>query len=98
MQGLKLYWILTYWKIYLTLSRDVLWIRNKLTMYFCIALIPLVPFIGVERYKAFTSRLAEKSVGRIEKHDKKSEEKYTELAERAEKYINEVKAKNKLDK
>jgi hypothetical protein len=67
-------------------------------MYFCIALIPLVPFIGVERYKTFTSRLAEKSVGRIEKHDKKSEEKYTELAERAEKYIKMMNKKNKLDK
>ena len=98
MQGLKLYWILTYWKIYLTLSRDVLWIRNKLTMYFCIALIPLVPFIGMERYKSFTSKLAEKSVGRIEKHDVKAEAKYTELAERAEKYIKRMEAKNKLDK
>lgn len=98
MQGLKLYWILTYWKIYLTLSRDVLWIRNKLTMYFCIALIPSVPFVGVERYKTFTSKLATKSVGRIEKHDQKAEEKYTELAERAEKYIKRMEAKNKLDK
>ncbi len=98
MQGLKLYWILTYWKIYLTLSRDVLWIRNKLTMYFCIALIPSVPFVGVERYKTFTSKLATKSVGRIEKHDQKAEEKYTELAERAERYINKMKTKNNLDK
>ena len=98
MQGLKLYWILTYWKIYLTLYRDVLWVRNKLTMYFCITIIPLVPLIGLERYKAFTSKLASKTVGSIERHDQRTVDKYNELAERAEKYLEQRKARNKLDK
>ena len=90
-ESTKLYLILTYWKVYLTLKRDVLYLHNRSLMYFCIALIPMVYLIGLDRYKSFTGRIADKSTKRIATHDAYTEEKYTELSERAEAYLDKIK-------
>ncbi len=90
-ESTKLYLILTYWKVYLTLKRDALYLHNRFLMYFCIALIPMVYLIGLDRYKSLTGRIADKSTKRIAAHDSYAEEKYTELSERAEVYLDKMK-------